>query len=317
MNHTQSLPAAFLIAATASGKSDLLLKLGHELSDKFEIISVDSAQVYRGLNIGTAKPSFEQQQIVKHHLIDCVDPDQNFTVAMFIQQALQQAQAIHNSGKIPIFAGGSMMYFHALEHGLACMPTIDCTTKQRVEAIIQQGKAWAELNQYDPESAARIHQHDNQRIARALEIYFVSGSPISKLQAQTTKPQMNFTGPKIILSPYEREQAHQRVNTRFDNMLAAGLVTELKTIIANSKHRLSATHSSMRCIGYRQIWQYLHNQCGYAEAVAKAKTATRRYLKQQCTWIKHWKGQHRVINCKQTCFEALRKYILKQHMLLQ
>ena len=174
MNYTQSLPAAFLIAATASGKSDLLLKLGHELSDKFEIISVDSAQVYRGLNIGTAKPSFEQQQIVKHHLIDCVDPDQNFTVAMFIQQALQQAQAIHNSGKIPIFAGGSMMYFHALEHGLACMPTIDCTTKQRVEAIIQQGKAWAELNQYDPESAARIHQHDNQRIARALEIYFVS-----------------------------------------------------------------------------------------------------------------------------------------------
>ena len=272
------------MGATATGKTDLALALGERFD--VEIISVDSALIFCGMDIGTAKPDATELARVPHHLIDIVDPAQPFSVWEFLQQSRQLAGEIVARGRIPLLAGGTMMYFHAFENGLNRLPAADPELRRRLDREIADNGLAAlheRLEKVDPDSAARIKPTDTQRIQRALEVFELAGQPLSELQQQTTR---GYDGSleKIILGVEDRAWLHRRIETRFHDMLERGFIGEVERLKARGDLDLSMP--SMRCVGYRQAWQYLDGELSRGQMVDKAVAATRQLAKRQITWLR-------------------------------
>ena len=273
-----------LMGPTASGKSRLALTLAHLLP--VEIISVDSALIYRDMNIGTAKPGQAALQRVPHHLIDILDPSQSYSAAQFRADTLKLIDAILQRNKIPLLVGGTMLYFKALREGLDELPNANPEIRKQIETQAKQ-QGWpqlhAKLMRVDPETAQRLKVNDAQRIQRALEIYEVSGKPMSALLQQN-----NYTFPYSVipigLIPSKREVLHQHIADRFDQMLTYGLIDEV--IALQKKYPLSPDLPSMRCVGYRQVWEYLEGKLDKTMLREKGIVATRQLAKRQLTWMR-------------------------------
>ena len=270
---------------TGAGKSDLAMRLAEEFP--VEIISVDSALVYRGMDIGTAKPSTAMRARAVHHLIDIRDPAQGYSAGEFTQDALRAMQHIWSRGRYPLLVGGTMLYFHTLTHGIAELPEGDRDMRAGIDAQAASS-GWPamhrELGQLDPEAAARIHCNDAQRIQRALEVYRLTGETITKLQQNRVSVFADVDVTEIAVAPLERGDLHTRIERRFDAMLEAGLLTEVRTLFERSD--LSAEHPSMRAVGYRQLWRHLAGLCALEEARNQAVAATRQLAKRQVTWLR-------------------------------
>jgi tRNA dimethylallyltransferase len=280
-------PAIFLMGPTAAGKTALALSLHDVLP--LEIISVDSSQVYRGMDIGTAKPTREEQARAPHRLIDIRDPVQTYSAAEFCTDALREMEAITRAGKIPLLVGGTMFYFHALEFGLSELPSADPDIRARLsEAATQIG--WPGMHQrlqaIDPVTAARMHANDAQRIQRALEIYELTGQLPSALGAAKPGVSLPYRPIKVALWPQDRLLLHGRIERRFHEMLKQGLVAEVELLYALGS--LFPDLPSMRTVGYRQIWKYLNKSIDYSEMTAQAVAATRQFAKRQITWLRSY-----------------------------
>lgn len=278
-------PAVFMMGPTAAGKTGLAVEMCRRYP--LDIISVDSALVYRGLDIGTAKPDAQTLQEAPHRLIDIRDPSESYSAAEFREDALREMASITAAGRVPLLAGGTMLYFRALEQGLSELPTADPGIRQTLGARAEE-IGWAAmheiLRQKDPVVAARIHPNDPQRIQRALEVIEVSGQRMSELQRQTTGDPLPYRVHKIVVCPEPRSVLHQRIEQRFDQMLAEGFIEELETL--NASPGLHPDLPSMRAVGYRQGWQWLDGQFGLDEMREKAIAATRQLAKRQLTWLR-------------------------------
>ena len=277
--------AILLMGPTGSGKSDLALRLAQTLP--LDIVSVDSALVYRGMDIGTAKPDAAARARVAHHLIDIRDPAQSYSAGDFTRDAVLAMQDIWRRGRQPLLVGGTMLYFHALSHGIAPLPQADPAVRANIEREAL-GSGWAavhqELARVDPSAAARIHTNDPQRIQRALEVYRLTGETITRLQQKRVSPFADVEVEEFALAPLERRDLHTRIELRFDAMMEAGLLAEVRTLFERSD--LKAEHPSMRAVGYRQLWRHLAGQCSLDEARNQAIAATRQLAKRQLTWLR-------------------------------
>jgi tRNA dimethylallyltransferase len=281
--------ALLLMGPTGSGKSDLALQLAERLP--FEIVSVDSAQVYRGLDIGTAKPDLEIRRRVPHHLVDIKDPATSYSAGEFLRDARAAMEEIWQRGRQPLLVGGTMLYFHALSLGLAELPEADLTVRAEIDARAAE-VGWAamhaELARVDPVAASRIHSNDPQRIQRALEVYRVTGEPITRLQENRSPTLEGVDALEFAIAPLERSILHARIESRFLRMLDAGFLDEVRAL--RERTDLTAEHPSMRAVGYRQAWRYLAGQCNLEEATRQAVAATRQLAKRQMTWLKRRKS---------------------------
>ncbi|MDP7536541.1 MAG: tRNA (adenosine(37)-N6)-dimethylallyltransferase MiaA [Methylococcales bacterium] len=280
-----SLPVICLMGPTAAGKTALSVDIAKTFGA--EIVSVDSTLVYRGMAIGTAKPTKAEQCGIPHHLLDILDPHQSFSAAEFRTQALLHIKTIQQQGKIPLLTGGTMLYFHALFNGLAELPAADPVVRQRlVDQSERFGSAFMhrKLQQIDPVSALRIHSNDPQRIQRALEVYELTGQPLSHHLVAKNQQRLPFVVLKLVLAPDNRQGLHEKIALRFHAMLANGLVEEVEALFQRGD--LTAQHSAMRAVGYRQVWQYLDGQLSYEEMVFKSIVATRQLAKRQFTWLR-------------------------------
>ena len=270
---------------TASGKTDLALKISEEFPR--EIISVDSVMVYRGLDIGSAKPSKEVLQKYTHHLIDILDPWDAYSAANFRADALRLIREIHAREKIALLTGGTMLYFSALQRGLSKMPGANLMVRKKLNDLADE-KGWefmhARLNEIDPQAAARIHPNDPQRIQRALEVYELSGIPITTWQAKSSKLNLPFRALKMALIPEDRGLLHQRIEQRFNQMMEEGFLLEMKALYQRGE--LNSELPSMRSVGYRQAWMYLDGDYDLEAMREKAIVATRRLAKRQLTWLR-------------------------------
>jgi tRNA dimethylallyltransferase len=270
---------------TASGKTALAVELVKRYP--MDIISVDSALVYRGMNIGTAKPGADVLAVAPHRLIDIRDPSEAYSAADFREDALLAMAEITKRGRIPLLVGGTFLYFRALQNGLSDMPAADPAIRARLEAVACRD-GWealhARLAAVDPESAARIHATDPQRIQRALEVYELTGKTMSALHAQSTARDFPYRVLKLALIPEDRLLLHEQIAIRFQQMLADGLLEEVKKLFERSE--LSADLPAMRAVGYRQVWRYLSGQLAYEAMVEQAIIATRQYAKRQLTWLR-------------------------------
>jgi tRNA dimethylallyltransferase len=276
--------AVFLLGPTASGKTAVALALAARFPA--EIVSVDSAQVYRGMEVGTAKPDADARSRVPHHLIDIVDPVGAYSAGRFRDDALRLVSEIHARGRVPILAGGTMLYFRALTRGLADLPS----AQPEIRAAIETSAAlhgWpalhAELAAVDPVTARRIEPRDAQRIQRALEVHRHTGRALSSFHCATVAP-LPFEALKISLEPSERSTLHGRIATRFRAMLAGGLVEELEGL--RRRYPLDAGMPSMRTVGYRQAWDTLEGTAPAATLEARGAAATRQLAKRQLTWLR-------------------------------
>lgn len=278
-----------LMGPTASGKTQLAVQLVQHFP--FEIISVDSAMVYRGMDIGTAKPDTHILQIAPHHLIDCRDPSEAYSAAQFKEDALQLISAIFARKKIPLLVGGTMLYFRALQQGLADMPSANAELREQLR---QEGlrDGWpalhARLASVDPVSAARIHQHDSQRIQRALEVYLLTGINLTEWQKKSSSDTENIFDHviNIAIAPQDRAILHARIAERFLKMLDEGFIEEVKTLYARGD--LTLETPAIRSVGYRQVWEYLQGKLTYNEMTEKGIIATRQLAKRQLTWLRSW-----------------------------
>jgi tRNA dimethylallyltransferase len=278
-------PVAFaLLGPTASGKSRLALQLAG--AHPIEIVSIDSAQVYRGMDIGTAKPSAEERRAVPHHLIDLLDPTGRYSAGRFRGDAIRAIGEIHARGRIPLLVGGTMLYYRALAEGLDALPPANAEIRRQIDAEAA-ARGWpalhAELARVDPASAARLKPADAQRIQRALEVHRLTGKPISEHQTRS-KNDLPFQLKAFSVIPENRSELHHRIAARFDAMLKAGLVEELKGLRKN--FQLGAELPSMRCVGYRQAWAFLEGECDAAELREAGIAATRQLAKRQLTWLR-------------------------------
>lgn len=278
-------PAVFLMGPTASGKSALAVQISERLNG--EIISVDSALVYRGMDIGAAKPTLEERRGIPHHLIDILDPAESFSTAQFRVSALQLMDDITRRGKLPVLVGGTMLYFNALFHGLSQLPAADPEIRGKLDREAAQW-GWKALHErlaaIDPEAAARIHRNDPQRIQRALEVYLLTGTPISAFFKQQPAADIPCRKIKLIVAPAERQQLHEIIALRFQSMLEQGLIEEVRALFERSD--LNVTMPSLRAVGYRQVWAYLAGEYDYAAMGDKAVAATRQLAKRQFTWLR-------------------------------
>ncbi|MEZ5583528.1 MAG: tRNA (adenosine(37)-N6)-dimethylallyltransferase MiaA [Candidatus Competibacteraceae bacterium] len=277
---------------TASGKTGLAVELVKRLP--VDIISVDSALVYRGMDIGTAKPDAETQRIAPHRLIDIMEPCEAYSAAQFRHDALQAIADIQAAGRIPLLVGGTMLYYRALQQGLAVLPPADAAVRAQLDAERVSGGLAAmhtRLMQVDPVAAARIHPHDPQRIQRALEVYELTGKPITELYAHHQDKMESFRVLKWVVAPRDRLLLHERIKCRFHAMLTNGFVSEVEKLRARGD--LSLDRPAIRAVGYRQIWQHLDGILNYTDMVEKGVAATRQLAKRQLTWLRsetktHW-----------------------------
>jgi len=281
----------FLMGPTASGKTSLAVELHKSLP--VEIVSVDSAMVYRGLDIGTAKPSKAIQKETPHRLIDICDPDERYSAGRFCNDAVHAINEIHTQGRVPLLVGGTGLYFRSLEQGFSDLPIADQDIRRRLESEAQEygwEKMHARLHKVDPDSAARIHRNDPQRIQRALEIYEITGKPMSELHQKGRTSPLDLQIIKLVIGSNDRAILHQQIQTRYHDMLESGLIEEVRQFYERSD--MSQALPSMRLVGYRQVWQYLAGEINYNIMVNKAITATRQLAKRQLTWLRSEKNAH-------------------------
>ena len=287
---SSTIPKAIcLMGPTASGKTDLAIYLTQNFP--LDIISVDSAMVYRGLNIGSAKPSDEELQKAPHRLIDVVDPSEIYSAARFRNDALKEMAEITQAGRIPLLVGGTMLYFRALLEGLSELPESDEVIRQKLEQQAKESgwdKMHQRLAQVDAEAAARIHPNDPQRISRALEVYEMTGKPMSQLQKEQKAEPLPYQVLKLALIPSDRALLHQRIEKRFEQMLEQGFVDEVKTL--RNRGDLHQDLPAVRAVGYRQVWDYLDGIIDYNDMVKRGVIATRQLAKRQLTWLRSEKN---------------------------
>jgi tRNA dimethylallyltransferase len=284
----------FLMGPTASGKTDLAIALRQLLP--VELISVDSALVYRGMNIGSAKPTAEELVAAPHALIDIRDPSEPYSAADFCADAEREIADIHAQGKIPLLVGGTMLYFKALLDGLAEMPEADPEIRAQIERDAEQF-GWPfihqQLAEVDPEVAAEIHPNHSQRVSRALEVYRASGKTMSQLrreQSQTTTTPFceRFNVVQIAIAPRDRSVLHERIALRFNKMIAAGLLDEVQALY--DRGDLHADLPAIRAVGYRQVWDFIEGRLSYDEMIERGIIATRQLAKRQFTWLRGWQN---------------------------
>lgn len=280
--------AITVMGPTASGKTGLAIELRKHLP--VELINVDSAQVYRYLNIGSAKPDAETLAQAPHRLLDIRDPSEIYSAAEFLADARREMAEITASGRIPLLVGGSMMYFKVLLEGLSQLPEADQSIRDDLEQrAAKEGwpSLYAELQLVDPQTASRLHPNHSQRIQRALEVYQVTGEPMSALQAESVgglAQQYDFR--QIALIPQNRSLLHQRIEQRFEAMMALGFAEEVQGLYERGD--LHSNLPSVRSVGYRQLWDYCAGDCSLQDAVEKAVIATRQLAKRQLTWLRNW-----------------------------
>lgn len=283
---TQLPPAIFIMGPTASGKTALAMALHHHFP--VEIVSVDSALIYRGMDIGTAKPTAQELAQAPHRLIDIRDPAQPYSAADFRADALREMADITAAGRIPLLVGGTMLYFKALLEGLSPLPPADPGVREEIErrAAAQGWDALHdELRRIDPVSANRIHPNDPQRLSRALEVFFISGKTLTEL-TKISGESLPYQVHQFAIAPATRELLHQRIELRFRQMLDAGFEAEARKLFA--RNDLHMDLPSIRCVGYRQMWSYLSDEINYDEMVYRGICATRQLAKRQMTWLRGW-----------------------------
>ena len=295
-----------LLGPTASGKSALAVRAAERLP--VEIVSMDSALVYRGMDIGTAKPGAALRARVPHHLIDLIDPDQAYSAGRWREDAIRTVGEILERKGVPLLVGGTMLYYRALVSGLDELPSADAELRARIDADAAR-RGWPalheELRQADPASAARIAPNDSQRIQRALEVWRLTGKPLSALHGQGA-PGLPFDVIGVALVP-ERALLHERIERRFGAMLRLGLVEEVRAL--REKHRLSPSMPSMRAVGYRQVWEYLDGRFDRAALMDKGVAATRQLAKRQLTWLRSFPGIVRLDGEKPDPVAALQRLL--------
>ena len=278
--------ALFLMGPTASGKTDLAIRLRQKYP--VEIISVDSALIYKGMNIGTAKPDEHELAQAPHRLIDILDPTESYSAADFRRDALQAMNEIVAEGKIPLLVGGTMLYYKALLEGLSPLPAANPEIRKQIEQealTLGWGVLHDKLKEIDPVSAERIHPNDPQRLSRALEVYRISGKTLTEL-TQIKGESLPFNVKQFAIAPKDRAELHRRIELRFEKMMAAGFEEEVRALYARGD--LHPDLPSIRCVGYRQMWDYLDGDCTLDEAVFRGICATRQLAKRQITWLRSW-----------------------------
>lgn len=304
MTLTAQPRAIFLMGATAAGKTDLAVELTRTLP--CDIVSVDSALIYKGMDIGTAKPDANILAKAPHRLIDIIEPSESYSVAQFYQDALREMNEISAAGRIPLLVGGTMMYFNILRQGIAALPSADETVRKVIAADAAE-HGWpfvhAQLAKIDPEAALRIKPTDPQRLQRALEVYRVSGKTMTQIWAEQKDPiddkghsdytELNSGLPPVpydvvslAIGPSDRKVLHKRIEQRYHTMLKSGFIDEVKSF--HSKETMHSDMPSMKCVGYRQVWDYLDNKLDYDEMVERGIIATRQLAKRQLTWLRRW-----------------------------
>lgn len=289
MTTTTPPPVIFLMGPTATGKTALACRLREALP--VELISVDAAQVYRGMDAGTAKPGPEELARAPHRLIDIRDPAEPYSAADFCRDARREIRDIHRAGHIPLLVGGTMFYFHALEFGLSSLPAADPELRRELEAEAE-AVGWpalhARLQAVDPVAAARIQPRDRQRIQRMLEVHRLTGRPASEIMSDSARPPLEWPVIRIGLLPADRGPLHDRIARRFQAMLDRGLVEETEKLLKRGD--MGPHLPSIRMVGYRQVWQYLRDSLDYNEMQRQAIVATRRLAKRQITWLRGYPG---------------------------
>lgn len=283
--HSPLPPAIFLMGPTASGKTDLAIALCERLP--CELISVDSAMIYRGMDIGTAKPDAETLRRAPHRLIDILDPAESYSAARFRTDALREMEAIRRAGRIPLLVGGTMLYFRALEYGLSDLPGKDEAVRQRLNQeadALGMEAMHRRLREVDPVSAARIHPNDPQRLLRALEVFVITGEPMSRLWEREQAQRLPYRLVKLALAPAARPLLHERIGQRFHQMVRGGLVEEVARL--HARPDLGPDLPSIRCVGYRQVWRYLEGEWDHDTMVERGIAATRQFAKRQFTWLR-------------------------------
>lgn len=279
--------AIFLMGPTASGKTDLAIQLRQRLP--VEVISVDSALIYKGMDIGTAKPSKEELALAPHRLIDILDPAESYSAMNFRDDALREMAEITAQGKIPLLVGGTMLYYKALIEGLSPLPSADENIRSDIEQkAIQQGWAalHAELANIDPVSAARINPNDSQRINRALEVFYITGKSLTELTEEKGEA-LPYDVLQFAIAPQDRHILHERIEQRFHKMIELGFQAEVEKLYARGD--LNINLPSIRCVGYRQMWEYLQGDYEHDEMIFRGICATRQLAKRQITWLRGWK----------------------------
>ncbi len=305
--------AICLAGPTAAGKTALAMELVDRLGA--EIISVDSAQIYRGMDIGTGKPDPALLAQYPHRLIDILDPAEPYSASQFCRDAQIAIDAVSKAGKIPLLVGGTMLYFKALRDGLADMPTADPAVREQIEALAEQS-GWeavhARLAEVDPQAAARIHPNDPQRLQRALEVYLLTGESMTahhQIEAaeraigQDQGPALHF----FAIQPEDRGVLHDRIEARFHQMLADGLVEEVQGLYGRGD--LSLAHPSIKSVGYRQVWQYLDGELDYDGMVERSIIATRQLAKRQLTWLRSWPNLRPLSESPADSIESILNYV--------
>lgn len=318
MPSSKKIPLVCLMGPTASGKTQLAVDLVQHFP--FEIISVDSAMVYRGMDIGTSKPGLDILKIAPHRLIDIRDPADAYSAAQFREDALREIKEIISHQKIPLLVGGTMLYFRALQKGLSELPSADPEIRAKLR---EEGEllGWpfmhAKLVKVDPESAERIHPHDSQRIQRALEVYELTGKSLTAWQKADvpSEPDISFNYQiyNLAVSPAERSVLHDRIAHRFQNMLSEGFVEEVRRLFERGD--LSLETPAIRSVGYRQVWLYLLGQMTHDEMREKAIIATRQLAKRQLTWLRSWPNLKWFDSDSKELFNEVVQYLQNAHLL--
>jgi tRNA dimethylallyltransferase len=308
----------YLMGPTASGKTELAIELAHCLP--CDIVSVDSAMVYREMDIGTAKPTPEQLKITPHRLIDICDPIDPYSVGQFVADASREIDSIQAQQRIPLLVGGTMLYFRTLQKGITDLPCADPAVRHRLEEEAKQiglDAMHARLASIDPAAASRIDPHDGQRIQRALEVYDITGKPLSVHWAEDKENQskkgLDLTARyriiNIAVAPFDRKEIHARISLRFEQMLQKGFVEEVETLM--KRGNLNPDLPSLRAVGYRQVWNYLQNKLTFDEMSQQAIIATRQLAKRQLTWLRSWPTLQWFDSQSPTVLQDIQTYLMR------
>jgi tRNA dimethylallyltransferase len=312
-------PVIIITGPTASGKTAVALSLAKSLP--IEIVSVDSALIYRGMDIGTAKPTCLEQSIAPHHLIDILEPTEIYSAAQFRQDAISCIDDIISRNKLPVLVGGSMLYFKILLNGIAQLPEANSDIRKQLNNIANE-KGWdflhRQLCSIDQESALRIKVTDTQRLQRALEVYKLTKKPLSVWHKQQKLQSLPYNMLTFAIMPNNREQLHHKIKCRFYHMIENGFIDEAKKLFENPGMDISLP--SMRAVGYRQIWEYLTNKTTKQQSFDKAIAATRQLAKRQITWLRSWKNCNVIDNIDEknngVIQTSIKEYLAKHHSML-